>query len=167
MAEKPKLTIPFNVVDGWFDEVSRAKVYEGLYQLYTRVARHVDFEHMGVSLHGQQGWKGGFLGIVWVKPNIKTLTMSVGFHHGPKELGNFEFSVVSVVGDVKTVKEKPPSISTISLEEAVATWEKEFKDFLERYLNQGMYACKRDLERFQAHLDFLRTGKWSEREIDI
>ncbi len=168
MADKPKLTIPFNVVDGWFDDISRAKVFEGLYQLHAKVARYVDFEAMGVMFQGQEGWKENFFGIVLVKPNIKGLTMSsVGFYRGPKKLNDFEFSPVYVVGDEKLVKKETPGISTISLEDAVVVWEKEFKDFLKQYLNQEIYAYKNDLEKFQEHLDFLLTGKWPDSHFDI
>lgn len=166
MADKPKLTIPFNVVDGWFDEVVRAKVFEGLYQLHAKVALHVDFEAMGVSLVGQRHWKGDFSGVVSVRPNIKSLTMSVGFHHGPKELGHFEFSPVSVIGDRKLVENETSRVPISSMKDAVVTWEKEFKDFLERYLNREIYAYKNDVEKFQEALDFLLTGKRPDNFFD-
>ena len=167
MAEKPKLTFPLNVVDGWFDDTSRTKVFEGLYQLHAGAVRHVDFEAMGVSLTGQRHWRGHFSGAVWVKPNIKTLTMSVGFHHGPKKLGDLEFSPVSVIGDRALVENETSRVPTSSMKDAVVTWEKEFKDFLERYLKQELYAYKSDVEKFQEHLDFLRTGKWPDSHFDI
>ena len=167
MADKPKLTFPLNVVDGWFDDTSRSKVFEGLYQLHTKVALHVDFEAMGVTFQGQQGWNENFSGAVWVKPNIKKLTMSVGFHHGPKELGNLEFPAISVVGDRKLVENETSRVPTSSMKDAVGTWEKEFKDFLEAYLKRELSAYKSDVERFQVHLDFLRTGKWPDSHFDI
>lgn len=168
MANKPKLSVALNVVDGWFDDPSRMKILAGLHELSGRVARHVEFEVLDVHFIGQPDSQEAFSGVVTVCVTMKGISMSTGFFRGPKKVEDFRFPNTWVIGDIKRQKKDlTPNIHPSSVKAAVARWEKEFKDFLKQYLNQEIRAYRSDLKRFQEHLDFLHTGKWLEKEIDV